>query len=243
MIITFGTPKGGAGKTTALLSIANAARLKNPQMRIALVDTDRDVASLSCFWDRRKAILEKDETLRLWSLDRQDPDGSMRGLEQAFAWADLTLIDVQGQASAFNDRMAAISDVTIIPTRLGLSDFEPAAHHLARHERRCAALGRSFRGGLLLTFVPLTAPSRQERFILDTIYRIGLPVFATRIHQRTVYKDAQDVGALLAEMRPTASLGHATDEGMRLLDEILNLADTGRLAPGGAAPIHDTPTP
>jgi cellulose biosynthesis protein BcsQ len=124
--VTLGTPKGGAGKTTALLSTANAAMLRNPNARIALVDTDATVGSLRSFMSRR-AERDVDRNLRLWSVSANDGAGRLADtFQRASDWADYVLVDVHGGVSAFNVAIAEISDIVIFPTRISLALMKSA---------------------------------------------------------------------------------------------------------------------
>lgn len=222
MQITLGTPKGGAGKTTALLSLANAAMLRSPASRIALVDTDASVGSLRAFMSRR-ADMEDDGRVRLWcASEKEGLDHLGDTLRRAHDWADYILVDVHGAGSRFNTLLVEISDLTLFPTRIGLTDFEPAGMMYARYEAHAEARGIPFKGRLLFTFAPNAHfLSANERKILAGLRVVGVPFLETIIQTRAAYKDAQDMGRFLREMPPSQGLSAATAESIGMFDEIM----------------------
>lgn len=222
MQITLGTPKGGAGKTTALLSLANAAMLRHPNCRVAFVDTDEEVGSLRSFVGRR-ASRDVDKNVRLWSVSEKDgTERLIQVLEQAHGWADYVLVDVHGGISAFNAAIVEVSDLTLFPTRIGLTDFEPAAILYSTYEERAERLGGSFVGRLLFTFAPNAHfLSSNEKKILAGMRVVGIPYLETIIQTRAAYKDAQDLGNFLKEMPTSPGLVSATGESIGMFDEII----------------------
>lgn len=239
MQITLGTPKGGAGKTTALLSLANAAKLRHPECRVALIDTDEEVGSLRAFIARRGKEQDTDRSIRLWSVGARDGiDRLVDALARANDWADYIFVDVHGGISTFNAAIVEASAFTLFPTRIGLTDFEPAAKLFCAYEDRAERLGRTFGGSLLFTFAPNTRfLSTTEKKVLAGMRAIGIPFLNTIVQTRTVYKDAQDQGLFLREMPISAGLVAATDESIGMFDEIMAIlgAPNPRAEAEGAA--------
>ena len=236
MIINFSTPKGGAGKTTALLTVANGMLLSSPDSRIAIIDTDSTVGSLRAFWRRRsEGVLGSvhSHRVRMWSIDpgAGEQIGSAT-LEQALNWADSVLIDSQGSMSPFNNMVASLSEITVIPTRLGITDFEPAALYLNSHRMTARQEGRAFSGYLLFTFAPVPQlRSEWEKKLLGMIDALPIKddVLRTQIQFRSIYKDAQEPGLFLCEMAPrrgSNSLANATEESMQLVAELQQIASS-----------------
>lgn len=222
MQITLGTPKGGAGKTTALLSLANAALLRSPSGRVAFIDTDASVGSLRSFMARRSKG-DDDRRIRLWSASEEEGIEHLgETLRRAHDWADFVFVDVHGAGSEFNATLVEISDITLFPTRIGLTDFEPAGMMYAQYEARAEARGKPFNGRLVFTFAPNAHfLSANERKILAGLRVVGVPYLETIIQTRAVYKDAQDMGRFLREMPPSQGLSAATAESIGMFDEIM----------------------
>ena len=233
MIINFSTPKGGAGKTTSLLTVTNGFLLSAPHARMAIVDTDSTVGSLRGFWRRRTESgfqSEHSGRVRMWQID--PAAGEQLGsetLQQAMNWGDNVLIDSQGSKSPFNNMVAALSDITVVPTRLGITDFEPAAMYLNSHRMTAQQEGRAFAGYILFTFAPVPKLRTEwEKKFIEMIEALPIAerVLKTQLQARAVYKDAQEPGRFLCEMTPrgrSESLANATDESMRLVAEIAEL--------------------
>lgn len=81
------------------------------------------VGSLSASWHRRKKMAiqsRHSDRIRIWEVE---PDGRSNltsdSLRTAIDWADGVLIDLPGSRSRFDNTVAAIADITIIPTRRG----------------------------------------------------------------------------------------------------------------------------
>jgi len=229
MIITLGTPKGGAGKTTAILTICNAICLMQPDRKIAVIDTDTSVGSLTGFWKKRKERDALTENLRLWSAPEISSQSELFELiAQAVDWADYTLIDVQGAVSELNRSIVEISDLTIVPSRIGTMDLEPAVTHLQDYQQSALVEGTEFTGRLLFTFTeaPIFMSATTKMFLKAVKELEECRHFETMIQARSIYKDAQDYGLLLSELPKkmhSKGLSAATDESMRLFEEILEL--------------------
>jgi chromosome partitioning protein len=234
MIVTFGSPKGGVGKTTASLTLANAFRIMEPSKRVALIDTDLSVGSLSSFARRRTQNGHVEERTRFYRLQTNDWTELSDLLDAATTWAELVIIDVQGTASGLNVQAASISDMLIIPTRLGATDMEPAIDYLNDVQGYTDAQGLTMEARLLLTFLsPPQFMTRFERMMFEGIPKMDLPVLKAGLAARNIYKDAQNGGRFLHEIdgQSGPALLKATDESVALYEEITATLRTGTPEP------------
>jgi chromosome partitioning protein len=220
-IITVGTPKGGAGKTTTCFNVAGGLAKRGG--RVHLIDLDRSDSNTSgalSRWmtlDGASATGMTSATPSAEKLSEYLEDARGSG---AYDWI---LIDVAGSLeqslmTAMND-----ADLTIVPVMVG---SEGDAHDAAKIIRAMSGLFRKhkaiFNYRVLLTRVPYIFGA-PDKHVVAEVERLQLHRFASMMHDRPVYRESGFTGSPVhfADAR-REPISKACAELDSLLDEIEN---------------------
>lgn len=170
-VISFLNPKGGSGKTTAVINVSSAmARIG---FKIAVVDTDPQMSltnwskSGSATFDVFTASSEKD----------------VYGIRKDLADYDFVIVDGAGSLSVITSAAVMVSDLVIIPVTPSPLDFSAAGSVVTVLEAQ--AYSRKVEARFLITrkIDQATMLSVLKESIKDT----GVKSFRTAITQRQIY--------------------------------------------------------
>jgi chromosome partitioning protein len=225
-IITVGSPKGGAGKTTTCFNVAGGLAKRGG--RVHLIDLDRSDSNKSGALSRWMS-LDGAAATGLTSAT-PSPDKLSEYLDDlrtsgAYDWV---LIDVAGAyeqslMTAMND-----ADFTIVPVMVG---SEGDAHDAAKIIRTMSGLFRkhkaSFNYRVLLTRVPFIMGA-PDKHVVAEVERMQLQRFAAVLHDRPVYRESGFTGspAHFADASREA-VAKACAELDGLLDEVEQVLSVG----------------
>jgi len=186
-IITVSSSKGGAGKTTTLMCLADYWSQQG--RKVALMDTDPN-KSLSRWYEkgRQKGFYKDIEFIQ--QLDDKEIIGTAREL---IARSDLLMIDVAGIASVSLLKAAGIADLVIIPAQPSEDDFLEAINTMRIVREAEELTGRK------IPFRTVLTRAKHGTRVLDhtllQLEKLKFPVFKTVIFDRTVYAQSRFNGA------------------------------------------------
>ena len=163
-VISFLNPKGGSGKTTAVINIATA--LSRSGYNIAVVDTDPQM-SLTNWSKAGKAAFEKD----------------VYGIRKDLADYDFAIVDGAGSLSVITSAAVMVSDLVIIPVTPSPLDFSAAGSVVTVLEAQ--AYSRKVEARFLIT--RKIEMATMLNVLKESIKDTGVKSFRTAITQRQVY--------------------------------------------------------
>lgn len=182
-IITVSSSKGGAGKTTTLMCLADYWAQKGK--KVALLDTDPN-KSLSRWYEKgsKKGYFAGIEFQQ--QLNDKEIIATARDLIER---SDILLIDVAGIASISLLKAAGIADLVVIPAQPSEDDFLEAINTrgIVREAEELTKRTIPFR-------TVLTRAKKGTRVLDHTmtqLERLKFPVFKTVIFDRTVYAQSR----------------------------------------------------
>lgn len=199
-IITISSSKGGAGKTTALMCLADY--WAGQGRRVALLDTDPNRSCSRWFEKGRKKGYYEGISFRQ-EVDDKAIIGAARELA---AQADLLLIDVAGIASMSLFKAAGIADLVVIPAQPSEDDFLEAINTM-----------NIVKDAMLMTktTIPyrtvITRAKHGTKVLEHTVrqlQKLNFPVFDSVIADRTIYAQARFMGATPVSYRPGCDAYH-----------------------------------
>ncbi|MEZ5543534.1 MAG: ParA family partition ATPase [Pseudomonadota bacterium] len=200
--------KGGAGKTTLCVNLASGLHRRCSTL---LLDADPQRSSLQ--W--RDIAGREDLVEVLDAVD--DVAGSVRQQRQRY---DCLVIDCPPSVQSDQTRQAlSCSDLAMIPVLPSPLDLWASVH-----VERELAWARSVNPGLRACMVvnQLEPQTRLSRLMHDALAEIGLPVAATAIRRRMIYRNAMLQGCSVLEAG--AAAGPAVEEIGQLIDEVVRLS-------------------
>jgi len=185
-IITVSTGKGGAGKTTTTITLADC--WASSGYKIGLLNTDPN-KSLTRWYEKGitkgyfKNIVFKEE------LQEKNIIGAAKELcEQV----DVLLIDVAGIASVSLLKAAGIADLVIIPAQPNEDDFLEAINTKEIVKEAEELTGRSIACKTVLTRAK--AGTRVLDHVAKQLEKKKFPLFKTVFYDRTIFPKARFMG-------------------------------------------------
>lgn len=209
--ISFASPKGGVGKSTACLSVTGALLTAGQKVRII----DFDQTETIWRWYSTSAVAQKIPNLTVEKGPTANLDTYFKTL-----WltaTDYVLIDLAGSLSDVTLMVAAFATLTITPAKVSEPDIIEA-NKMARNLHAVAKrIGKPLNHVILLNEVP-SSISNDEVSLIDQIDQSNLRRFSTLIHRRSAYSKSFSRGTLphLAEQPDPKAL----KEIDALMDEI-----------------------
>lgn len=199
--------KGGAGKTTLCINLACGLQRRCPTV---LLDADPQLSSLQ--WSEiagdRRPVSVVDAVEDVAGMARQHRDHY-----------ECVVIDCPPAVQSGQTRQAmACSDIVIIPVLPSPLDLWASTH-----VEQELAWARSMNPGIraLMVINQLEPQTRLSRLMNDALAEIGLPVAATAIRRRMVYRNAMLRG--LSVLDAGSSAGPAAEEIQQLVEEVMRL--------------------
>ena len=189
-IITFGSFKGGSGKTTALMAACSSLIAQGRQVALMEADPNAPLAEWRKngrefgTWDEECLILPADQ---LASFEASYEQAVCTGI-------DLVLVDTQGAASDLNDSILVNSNVVVIPTALTTLDINAAMETMEYVVKLFMASKQDVPTAILLQRLPVGKLTVAQSADLAELQ--SLPIFDTRFHHRDAFAALQSRGLL-----------------------------------------------
>ena len=228
-VLTVGTPKGGAGKTTSCFNIAGGLAKRGG--RVHLIDLDRSDSNISGQLSRWRTYDGAKATGMTCATPSADSLAEYLDTVRASGAYDWILIDVAGKLE--QSLMTAMNDaeLTIVPVMVG---DEGSAHEAAKIIRTMCAMfkkhGAVFSYRVLFTRCPfiLSAP---DKHVISEVERMQLRRFASVLHDRPVYREGGFTGFPVHYVDASREAAtKAATELDSLLDEIEDALGVGTTA-------------
>lgn len=221
-VITFSSPKGGAGKTTAACILASM--LAEQGATVTIIDADpnrfvRDWAELAGLPESLTVISDvTEETI----LDRIEAESSA----SAFV-----VVDLEGAASLMVSYAISFSDLVIIPVQGSQFDAKQAARQIALVKAQEKANRRSIPFAILVTRTNPAIMPQTLKHILQRFEELAIPVLKTRLYDREAYRAIFSYGGTLQGLpakgyaNVTAAMSNAADFAGEVVQRLRDARD------------------
>lgn len=182
-IITFASPKGGAGKSTNCLNIAGALAAKGRSVHII----DFDQSETLCRWYDKNKDAQEIENLSVEKGPQQLTHATFSAIWRAPV--DYVLIDLAGQLTRDLLRLAVFATLTVTPIKISEPDITEANKLLRKLRDIQKTVRKKIIHRLLVNDVqPMLASF--EWSLLDQLRTAELPRFDTLIRRRAAYGES-----------------------------------------------------
>jgi chromosome partitioning protein len=178
-VISFASPKGGAGKTTAAILLASELARKGAG--VTLIDCDPRQ------WCVKWAEGGKTpEALRV--LAKVDEDKIIDVIEAEAVQSPFVIVDLEGTNSQLVAYAMSRSNLVIIPTQAGPMEGDSAADaiKLVKQQERAFRVRIPF--AVLMTRMSAAIRSRIEKELTEQMESADIPVFETQLIERNAFK-------------------------------------------------------
>jgi chromosome partitioning protein len=218
-VIVVANPKGGAGKSTATLVLAQT--LAQLGGSVTVIDADPNRPIVDWRGGRSKLALEVVGDVTESSV--------IRIIREYRASRQFVFVDLEGTASRLVSRAITQADLVLIPLQASGVDARQASRAVALvHEEEEALDGRTIPFRVLLTRTSPIIATRIEKEIVGALVTAGLPLMNTRLNERQAYKALFVRRLALHELDPgqVNGLSEALANAQQLADELVDVLTT-----------------
>lgn len=215
-VVVTANPKGGAGKSTATLVLAQT--LANLGATVAIVDADPNRPIVE--WRNGPSKLP------LSVVGDVTESSIIRIIREHRISHQFVFVDLEGTASRLVSRAITQADLVLIPLQASGVDARQASRAVALiHEEEEALGNRVIPYRVLLTRTSPIIATRIEREIVGALLGAGLPLLQNRLNERQAFKAIFVRRLALHELDAEAvnGLAEALANAQRLADELVDL--------------------
>lgn len=190
-VISFASPKGGSGKTTAALLLATELAQKG--VGVTVIDADPETYIDS--WSKLP-----DKPAKLQVIKSPTEQSIIDDINKASAESPFVIIDLEGTANMLVAYAISQSDLVIIPLQPSNLDAKGAAKALQLVKQQEKAFKRTIPHAILFTRTKAAIRTRTFAAIQDELVKAKISVFQTQLMEREVYRSLFSYGGSLATL-------------------------------------------
>lgn len=194
-VIVMMNPKGGTGKTTSALLLAQAL---SKHSRVAIVDCDRNENILR--WQENRRALDRAVPFSVLPAPADDAEGVMDIIIEAEKGHDYVLVDLEGvktQTATFALGRAHFVLIPIKPSSMEIALAGVAVQHIKGTSR---VFNRELPFAILLNRTNAAFPTHRERELRSDLDEAEVPTLPVSIMQREAYANMFEDGEVIEEM-------------------------------------------
>lgn len=184
-VISFASPKGGAGKTTAAMILAT--ELAQKDLGVTVIDCDPRQWSVK--WGKGGNV---PKTMTI--VPKPTEETIIDEIDAAKQKTPFVIVDLEGTSSMLVAFAMTRSNLVIIPTQAGPMEGESAADAIKLIKQQEKGMGRKIPYAVLMTRMSAVIRSRIEKNLIEQMASADIPVFTTQLIERNAFKmifDAQ----------------------------------------------------
>lgn len=213
--IVFVSPKGGAGKTTSSLILAEQLA-RAADVTVIDADPNRPIES----WAKGGAKPE-----RLHVMADADEENIIERIEEAAARTPFVIVDLEGTASKIVLMAISQADLVIVPTQGSQLDAEQAGRAFRVIQQQEKMSRRRVPYSVLLTRTNSAIRTRTLAHIEKGLVAAGIPVFDTELNEREAFRAMFSFRRPLAGLNPSevANLDKAIGNAELFAQEVIEM--------------------
>ncbi len=212
--ISFANAKGGAGKTTAALLLANELAARGETVTIFDADPQR--------WISHWAALPG-KSPRITVINQFTPATIGNAILEERKKVDYVIVDLEGTENLLVANALCVSDLVLVPIQGCAMDAKGGAKVLDLVAKLEKAVRRKIERSVVLTRCHAAVTTRAMKAIQTHLADNGIDVLAQPIIERAVFRDLFDLGGSLRDMdqKKSSNLNKAIENAMSFADEVL----------------------
>jgi chromosome partitioning protein len=194
-VITFANPKGGSGKTTSAMLLAEQIALSGG--RVSILDLDPNANILS--W--ADARTEKGTEVPFHVHARPDAENTVELIESMAATTDYLIIDLEGSKDQIVTFALSRTDLCVIPLDGSPMEARQAAQAVKLVQTTSSMIRQDIHYTLLFTRTNAAFQSSDERDVREAMEMNQIELLPIRIAKRAPYTRIFRDSLLLSEIR------------------------------------------
>lgn len=218
--IVFVSPKGGAGKTTAALVLANELA-RGAAVTVIDADPNHPIRSWAA---------EAHLGSNLAVISDSDEENILDRIEEAAATTPFVIVDLEGSAAKIVLLAVSQADFVVVPTQGSQLDAEQASRALRVIKQQEKMSGRPVPFAVLLTRTNVAIRTRTMTHIQRGLIDAGVPVLNTELHEREAFRAMFSFRQPLENLDPkeVANLDKAMANAEAFAQEVVALLRKGQ---------------
>ena len=228
-VIVTASSKGGAGKSTLTLVLAQALDSMSASVTIVDADPNRPLVRWRAGASSSTVQIVGDVT----------ESNIIKVIREQSATRQFVLVDLEGTANRLVSRAITQADLVLIPLQASALDSNEASRAVGLIQEEEEALGgRTIPFRIIMTRTNPQITTKIEAGIYRSLAQAGIPLMNVRLHERQAYKAIFVQRMALSELGESVNgLEPARANAERLAEEVVELI-TAEKASGGVQNAH-----
>ncbi len=220
--ISFINPKGGSGKTTLAMVLAQEFARRGG--RVAVIDADPN--SIIAQWGAKRR--DRGDLVPFHIEDCPTENAIGRVIERLSEEYDFVLIDLEGIADLRASRTMSRSHLVLIPLNPSSIDANLAARAIEAVDAEAHNVGRPIPLRVVRSRDAAAIQSKTLKRIKETLKQLEIPSLTTGLVERAAYRDIFEFSQTLDELDPkeTSKVPQALENVANIADEIIETLRT-----------------
>lgn len=191
--ISFVSPKGGVGKTTAAVLLATEIAQKGKAVTVIDADPNKPISGWARLPGRPDNLTVISEVHEETIIDE---------IERAERESPFVIIDLEGTANLMVGYAISRCDFVIVPTQGSQLDAKEAAKAIRLIQQQEKAFKRSIPHAVLLTRTSAAIKTRSLRHVQEQLERHGVQLFKVQIIEREAFRAIFSFGGGVGTLDP-----------------------------------------
>ena len=213
-VITFSSPKGGAGKTTAACILGSTLAERGASVTMIDADPNKNVVD----WAKQPGL-----PTNLSVIGDVSEETIVDRIEEASAASAFVIVDLEGTASLMTSYAISMSDYVIIPVQGSQLDAKQAARQMALIKAQERVSRRPIPFAVLFTRTNPAIMPKTQRHIEARFDELSITVLKTRLSDREAYRAIFSYGGTVAGLadKGVSNLATALNNALEYTSEVV----------------------
>jgi chromosome partitioning protein len=224
-VITFASPKGGAGKTTGATVLGTELAERGASVTIIDADPNKNVVD----WAKLPGA-----PANLEVVGDVGEESIVDEIEAASAKSAFVIVDLEGTASLMASYAISMSDFVVIPVQGSQLDAKQAARQMKLIKAQERIVGRRIPFAVLFTRSNPAIQPKTMRHIEDRFKELAVPIMKTKLYDREAYRAIFSFGGTLSGLadKGATNLNAALHNARDFMAEVVELLRVSRAEKG-----------
>lgn len=216
-VIAFASSKGGAGKTTACITLASELARQGKEKNISICLIDADPNQHSAKW-----ALKEDCPDNIFLVKNSTEETILDDIDLASEKYGFVLVDLEGTASLAVAHAISRASLVIAPCQGSQDDADEAVKTIKLIKRQSKALNREIPFSVLFTRTNPAITPRTLKFIMKEFKEAGVDSFEVSLIDREAFRAVRSFGGDVNSLNPkeVSGIEKAAENAFSFAEEV-----------------------